>query len=44
VATKIALLLRRRSTVITVLTVAAALAGAMHGFDNHGVGFWDGPL
>ncbi|HEV8102990.1 MAG TPA: hypothetical protein VGP69_04550 [Gaiellaceae bacterium] len=41
-ATKIALLLHRRSTVVLVLTVVAALLGCSHGF-NHG-GMWDGPL
>jgi hypothetical protein len=44
VATKFAFLLRRRSTVLVVLTVVAALVGCMHGFQNHGVGLWDGPL
>ena len=43
-ATKIALLLHRRSTVVLVLTVVAAVLGCSHGFSNHGVGLWDGPL
>jgi hypothetical protein len=44
VATKIALLLHRRSTVVLVLTVFAAVLGCSHGFQNHGTGLWDGPL
>jgi hypothetical protein len=52
VASKIALLARRRAAVVLALTALAAFAGACHGHgggDNgHGggpvVGLWDGPL
>jgi hypothetical protein len=42
---KIALLARRRSTLVFALTVVAAIASCFHG-GNHGgpVGLWDGPL
>ena len=42
-ATKIALLLHRRSTVVLVLTVVAALLGCFAWFRIM-VGLWDGPL
>ena len=38
-ATKLTLLLRRRSAIVVVLSVVAGVAGAFHGG-----GFWDGPL
>ena len=50
-ASKIALLARRRAAVVLALTALAAFAGACHGHgpgDGHGngpvVGLWDGPL
>jgi len=39
VATKLALLLRRRNTIVLVLSIVAGVAGSFHG-----VGMWDGPL
>jgi hypothetical protein len=39
VATKLALLLRRRNAIVLVLSVVAGVAGTFHG-----VGMWDGPL
>jgi hypothetical protein len=42
VATKIALLLHRRRTLVLALTVVAAIAGAR--FGHPGKGLWDGPL
>jgi hypothetical protein len=44
VATKIALLARRRSTLVFALTVVAAIAGCFHGGGGPGSGLWDGPL
>ncbi len=38
-ATKLALLLRRRNAIVLVLSVVASVAGTVHGG-----GFWDGPL
>jgi hypothetical protein len=45
VATKLALLLHRRSTIVLALTVVAAAVGAVHATGVHpgGLGFWDGP-
>lgn len=44
-ATKLALLLRRRSTIVLALVVLAAVLGAVHATNVHpgGFGFWDGP-
>jgi hypothetical protein len=42
VATKIALLVYRRRTLVVALSVVAAIAGARCG--HYGKGFWDGPL
>ena len=39
-ATKLALLLRRRGVVVLALSLVAGVAGAFHG----GMGFWEGPL
>jgi hypothetical protein len=45
VATKIALLARRRPVLVYALTVVAAIAGCYHGGGGgHIPGFWDGPL
>jgi hypothetical protein len=43
VATKIALLVQRRSVLVFALTVIAAVVGCAHGHGN-GHGLWDGPL
>jgi hypothetical protein len=40
VATKLAILLRRRGVVVLALSVIAGVAGSFHG----GMGFWEGPL
>ncbi len=39
-ATKLALLLRRRGAIVFALSLLAGVAGSFHG----GMGFWDGPL
>jgi hypothetical protein len=44
VATKFALLLRRRSTLLLALSVIAAIAGSAHGIGHGHWGLWDGPL
>jgi hypothetical protein len=50
VASKIALLARRRAAVVIALTVLAAFAGACgqgnsgHGHGGPTTGMWDGPL
>jgi len=45
VATKLALLLRRRRSVVLVVSVVAAVIGAKFGHPGHGqFGMWDGPL
>jgi len=52
VASKIALLARRRAAVVIALTLLAAFAGACNGNGHSGeghshgpvVGLWDGPL
>ena len=44
-ATKIALLVYRRRTLVLALTIVAAIAGARFGHPGHpGKGLWDGPL
>ena len=43
-ATKLALMLRRRSTIVLALTVLAAVVSAVHpNVHPGGLGFWDGP-
>ncbi|HEY7398310.1 MAG TPA: hypothetical protein VH538_08415 [Gaiellaceae bacterium] len=44
-ATKLALLLRRRGTLVFALVVLAAVLGTVHATNVHagGFGFWDGP-
>jgi hypothetical protein len=45
VATKLVLMLRRRSTIVLALTVLAAVVGSVHpNVHPGGLGFWDGPL
>jgi hypothetical protein len=45
VATKIALLARRRSALVFALTVVASIVGCAHGGGlGHHPGLWDGPL
>lgn len=43
-ATKLVLMLRRRSTIVLGLTVLAAVVGSVHNVHPGGLGFWDGPL
>jgi hypothetical protein len=43
VATKLALLLRRRGTIVLALTLLAGVVGSVHVLPS-GFGFWDGPL
>jgi hypothetical protein len=42
VATRLALLISRRRSVLTIVSVAAALAGAKAGNHFHVAGFFDG--
>ena len=41
-AAKLALLISRRRSVLTIVSVAAALAGARAGTSFHIASFWDG--
>jgi hypothetical protein len=43
VATRLALLISRRRSLLTIVSVAAALIGARAGHSFHVAGFWDGP-
>jgi hypothetical protein len=43
VATRLALLISRRRSLLTVVSVGAALVSAKAGFSFHLAGFWDGP-
>jgi hypothetical protein len=43
VATKLALLVGRRGTLLAIISVFAALLGAKTGHVSHVAGFWDGP-
>ena len=42
-ATRLALLLSRRRSLLTIVSVAAALVGAKAGYSFTIAGFWDGP-
>jgi hypothetical protein len=44
VATKFALLLRRRGPVVFAIALCASVVGSAHGIHPGGLGFWDGPL
>jgi hypothetical protein len=43
VATRLALLISRRRSVLTIVCVGAALVSAKAGHSFHIAGFWDGP-
>jgi hypothetical protein len=43
VALRLALLISRRRSLLTIVSVGAALVGAKTGFSFKIAGFWDGP-
>ena len=43
-ATKFALLLRRRGPIVVAIALLAGVVGSAHGVHASGHGFWDGPL